>query len=296
MDTARQKPENTNGHRRGVHWLRSLVVCLLLSDFAVLAIVPNHEITALDYFGTRFAVGETLCAVGQTNHGELVKFGHGILAAATRCLVPGEWPASIGSVGTGRVDLGFCAGGTALAPEGGCGVADVGGGHGVYRFELADGVEVSFWKTILGGKLGLVFENLDGLGGSRLQGNFDVADLDQLLATSKNRAGLKRTVFLGQLTIRADHPLTLVVGEAGGDRAGGGGGDGCHGLGWLIGALAPADAKNLPKRLGFARKISNYFHGPISGLPHNADVLAPAGEKTPTKKTDERYRKPQRRC
>ena len=31
MDTARQTPENTNGHRVGVHWLRSLVVGLWLS-------------------------------------------------------------------------------------------------------------------------------------------------------------------------------------------------------------------------------------------------------------------------
>ena len=30
MDTAKQTPEKTNGHRRGVHWLRSLVVGLLL--------------------------------------------------------------------------------------------------------------------------------------------------------------------------------------------------------------------------------------------------------------------------
>lgn len=47
---------------------------------------------------------------------------------------------------------------------------------------------------------------------------------------------------------------------------GDGGGDvGGHGIGWLVGALLPADAKTIPNRFGFARKTLNYFHGLKSG-------------------------------
>jgi hypothetical protein len=57
---------------------------------------------------------------------------------------------------------------------------------------------------------------------------------------------------------------------------------GGHGIGWFAGASLPADRDNLAQRRVLSRKISNYFHGPISGLPHNVKVQPPAGDTPET--------------
>lgn len=65
--------------------------------------------------------------------------------------------------------------------------------------------------------------------------------------------------------------------DGGWDRAEGLGGFvfGGHGIWWLIGASAPADVRTLTPRRVITRKISNYFHGPILGLPLNIPVNPP---------------------
>lgn len=54
-------------------------------------------------------------------------------------------------------------------------------------------------------------------------------------------------------------------------------GVGAHGVFWLVGALSPADVRTIPNRLGYAIKISNYFHCLKSGSfsPLNANMEAP---------------------
>jgi len=50
--------------------------------------------------------------------------------------------------------------------------------------------------------------------------------------------------------------------------------EGEHWSGVGHGALRLVDTHTIPNRLGYARKISNYFHSPIPGLPLNASVEA----------------------
>jgi len=158
MDTAKQTPENANGHRRGVHWLRSLVVGLLLAGLFASCLVGLGE--------QRLGLRQALLTAG---------WGGSFLG----CILP-------------------------------CG----GGGFELERFRLG-------WASSLCAV---------GAGCFGADGGWDRAE------------GLGCLVFGG------------------------------HGIWWLIGASAPADGRTITQRRVIARKISNYFHGPIPGLSHNSKL------------------------
>jgi hypothetical protein len=251
-----------------------LLSVFFLADFAVLAVIPHREIKAVDHFGTWPAIRETLGPIGVANHGEPVELGSWILASSARGFVPGERPASLRSVGTSGVDLCFGAGGTALASEGGGGVADFVGVHGGECVGLFSGpVEMLSGSAKVAARLGSSPDQKVGIFlGQNLSERF--GGFDHVLGSEVKEVGVG-----GRLKTDQTGELVLVFFNAvaeGLDFVFGG--VGCHGLGWLIGALSPADERNLPNRLGFARTFSNYFHGPISGLPLNAKTEGPPTE------------------